>query len=617
MRSVPMPMVMFFIAPCLCLTSVASSALTVEELLDAMPADNADAATQRFEQAFDAGEPLVMALCARVTTSEAGVDPRVHYALNGLANHAARPGNDAVRTQLARWCEAALQQADAPETQQFFMGLLRVCGDARSVDALLPFACDNAACHDAIMTIEAIGGEAAVSALISLACDDNAAAIEAAQTALYHLRQRPAPHVETSLLDMEVRAAAVTPPSADTRARIAATCRETLAGNALSRPERMVALRALALSDGVNALPELLAAINDPDPHYWGAALDMARELAGPDVSRAFAQKGDQFPAIVRPQVVFMLGLRDDRPARKAVREAIDHEDIEVRLAAYTVITRQGLREALAPLARALGRAEDSNEINAIKEAMLRLPDPEVSDSAAKRLRRASAAQKAACLDIIAVRQAERHLDTVRACLEEEESQARRAAFNAIAAIGAPDDIEGLYGLLLAAPGNVDVAALRAAIIAIAKRNDAVDAVVVKAASLLETADATQARRVLGTLEALGGDAALAAAQQFTETALFGEQTDAEAAGVALEVFGLWQDPKATDILFALFTRIEDSETRLAALRQFTISVQRAISGAARQQALLEKAGELCLTDEEQALIAETIERIQPKDKTG
>ncbi len=617
MRNAHMSLVTLFIVACLCLTPVASSALTVEELLDAMPADNADAATLLFEQAFDVGEPLVMALCARVTTSEEGVDARVRYALNGLATHATHPDNVAARTQLARWYEAALQQADAHEIQQFFMGLLRLCGDTRSIDALLPFACDSAACNDAIMTIEAIGGEAAVSALMALSCDDNPAAMEAAKTALYHMRRQPAPHVANSLLDMDVRAAAITPPSDETRPRITATCREALAANTLSGPERVVALRALTLSDGVKALPELLAAMNDPDPHYWGAALELARALSEPDVSRAFAKQHDQFPATVQPQVVRMLGLRDDRPARKAVREAIDHEEIAMRLAAYTVITRQDVRNALPPLTRALRRAEGANEITAIKDALLRLPEPEVGDNAAKQLRQVSALQKAACLDIIAARQAERHLDAVRDCLEEEESQARRAAFSAMAAIGAPDDIERLYNLLLVASDNADVAALRAAITAIAKRNDAVDATVVKAAAMLETADATQARRLLGTLEALGGDAALAAAQQFTETALFGEQADAEAAGIALEAFGVWQDAKATDILLAFFPRIEDSGTRLAALRQFTISVQRAISGAARQQALLEKAGELCRTDEEQALVAETIERIQPKDKTG
>ena len=58
----------------LLLSAPIASALTVEEVLSAMPPDNAASASLLFDKAFEEGPALIKALCARITPSADGVD---------------------------------------------------------------------------------------------------------------------------------------------------------------------------------------------------------------------------------------------------------------------------------------------------------------------------------------------------------------------------------------------------------------------------------------------------------------------------------------------------------------------------------------------------------------
>lgn len=618
MKFFSLPPATLFVAIALIAASLPLSATTageVETLLDAMPADNPEEAARLFGQAIQAGRPLVHNLCDRIYQSAPAMDAHVQFALNGLTTYVARPGNEAERARLARWYEEALRPDGEPEAQRFIMSLLHICGDADSINVLERFARNDTVYSDAIQCITAIGGAPAVASLRALCADDNPDVAEAAMTALIHMGQHPPPYVEASVLGADIRAAAIKPPAPETRAGIGALSRDALGGDALSGPERILALRALVHCVGEDALPELLAAVDDPDPRFRGAALALARDISGVAISQAFSAGLTRFPEPVRPHVVHMLGQRNDATARKAVRDALADSQLETRLAACEVITRNGDLDVLASLIRALRRADTAAEVNAIKDAMLRLPEPDVSDNAVRLLRHAQPMQQAACLDIITARRAEQHLDAVRAHLDDEEARVRRAALDAMGAVGAPEDVQRLFTIMLALSANAEINAARDAIAAIANRTDTGTAAVEQAAVLLEEATAEDASRLLRTLSALGGETALEATKHVAEQSLFGEDANTEIGGAALETLGAWAGPAAAGILLEFIERIEDDDMRLGAVRQLTVSVQRAVSGTSRQLALLEKALVLCQTEEEQHLVKSTIERIRPKEE--
>ncbi|HDP35368.1 MAG TPA: hypothetical protein ENN29_09695 [Candidatus Hydrogenedentes bacterium] len=585
-------------------------AMTMEEALAELPAKDSAHGAELFERIASGDEALIVALCDSVRLWEEGANPKVPMALHGLATHVTHPEHGANRAKVARVIEGALNRTEGPELKRFFMNLLRVCGDASSLAAVAPYVCDTTLFEDAVYTVEAIGGDGALLLLENVACEDMPAAVRTAvDTALMRMRDTVMRDTDKTGLDAMILAAAAAPPAQGDSVRVAVLCREALGNNQLSDQARATALRALANTDASNILPDLIAAAGDASPLVWGQALQLAGTLPGEDASRAWVKQLPKLPAPVRPQVIFMLGHRDDNTARAAVREALAADALDLRLAAYETIGRHGGKRALTALGRAMGKAESATEVEAIKNAMLQFPEPDVSRIASKGAGRGGKLQRIAYLEIISGRCAKQQLRSVRQCLKDKEPQVRRAAFAALAAVGEQKDLETLFEHLLAEEDNAAMNAARGAIVDIADRYDARAATLKKIEGFFGDASLDIRTRLLKTLDAFGDANALDAVKQITEDALFGDLTDTRAA--ALETLGAWRDARACDILSDFFERLEDEETRMATLRQLLIAVPRTISDGAKQKARWARVEPLCRTDAEKQAVAEALEKIK------
>ncbi len=590
------------------LASSVAPALTVEELLAEMPAENSDHAARLFAHALTWDDAQLTALCDRVGPWEAGHDAEAALALHGLAQYVMRPDNSAHRGAVARLYETALARADHPDVQRFFMMLLQVCGDADTVAALAPYLCDHDVFDDAIQTLQSIGGAAATALLENADCGEMPDGFDTAvETGLMRMGDATAAAADAIGLDPLLFQAATMPPASDAASRVAALAREALRDNDHEPHVHALALRALTNAKGAAALPDLIDAAKSSERILWGAALQLAATLPGESVSSAWIQWLPDLPEAVRPQVVYMLGQRDDAASHEAVVAALTDESQALRIAAAETIGRIGGDPALAALERAMYDAEDTAEIDAVKQALLQYPAAAIAPIAARRALRGDPAQRIAYLEILAAQHADHKLDTVRTCLTDEELRVRRAAVNALADIGTAADMTLLFARLLEAPSGAEANTVRTALVTVADRHEARDVALAQLHALFGDADADGQARLLQVLGTLGDADALAAARGIVEKALFEAPTDEALAERALETLGTWPRTDAAHVLLDLLERVDDPEQRMTVLQRFMTAVSRTVSEDKDQAALLEKAVPLCRTEDEKAALEEAL----------
>jgi len=593
------------------------SALTVEELLAELPAKDSGHAAQLYEQLAAGDETVIIALCDRVSLWTQDADPKTPMALHGLANYVMRPGHGANRSKVARLYEAALGKAGDLNIKRFFMELLRVCGDDQTVAIVAEYLCDADLYEDAIITLEAIGGDETLKVLKLKRCPrmpkGHAVAV---RTALTRMCDKVILDKEAPKLDKRVRAAAATPPEPAEAERIAALCRKALNNTKLQPHVRAFALWVLVSIIGEAALPDMITAAETNEPTLWGMAMQLSETLPGIEVSKTWIRRFDYLPEPVRPQVIYMLGGRNDISAKAAIRRMLNSEQGDLLLAACDAVGRYEDKEGfMQSLEAAMFAAKSPKEVDAVKAAMMQFPEPGLSEVAARRALHGGLLQRVAYLNILASRHAEQHLRSVRKCLEDETPEVRRAALNALAVIGNQEDMDAVFEHLLAEEADGEANAAREALAAIADKRQIRPVALERIVNAFTNAGLDKQMRLLKTLGALGDKEALAEVGKIAETTLFGEGRNMDLGNAALETLGTWQDVRACDLLLNLLGRMETPEMRQAVVIQIIIAAPRVYSNPDNQIEFLEKAKAMLTEEAEQELLTAAIEKAQIEKK--
>ena len=214
---------------------------------------------------------------------------------------------------------------------------------------------------------------------------------------------------------------------------------------------RSAALGTLVDCQGKGVLPDVLAAVRDEDMAYRAAGLELAAAWEGARVSKKLAgcMKGASPEA--RAQIVSALGKREDKAARRAVIEAIEDDDAEVRLAALGVVSRFDRDDTVEAVMEALevaGEADSQEEVVAARDDLLRLPGEEVVEEAEDELPEMPASARVALLEILAARQSDDSIDDILAQTQADAEEVRVAAIKALGAFVTPDDLSTVIAVL-------------------------------------------------------------------------------------------------------------------------------------------------------------------------
>lgn len=592
-------------------------ALTVEELLTQLPAKDSAHAGELYEQIAAGDEAVINALCDAVSLWVEGANPKIPMALHGLANYVMRPECGTHRAKVARLYEAALNRTENLDNKRFFMEMLRVCGDTDTIGVLAEYLCNVDLYQDAIITIEAIGGEEALNVLKMKRCsrmpkEHNAAV----KTAILRMSNKVAVDKSRTRLDKRILEAVTTQPDPKNKKRVAELCRKAVANKNLAPHARALALRALVNIEGTAALPDLVSAGESGEPVIWGMALQLSETLQGDEVADAWVRRLPRLPEAVRPQVIFMLGCRNESKAKAAIRRALTDESIEMRLAACDAIGRcTDKMEFSATVERTMANAQSLKEIEACKTVLLQFPEPQLSETAARKVGYGGAAQQVAFLEILAARHGEQHIKAVRRCLNSEAPEVRLAAVKTLAVIGAPEDMTTLFALVISGSDDAMMDAAREALVALADRHALRPAILAQIEGVFATADPELKRRFMKLLSVLGGEESLGKMRGIAEGALFGEPRDEALGNAALETLGAWPEVPACDLLLDFLGKAQTAEIRSAIVKQIIIAACRVYQEPPKQVRVMEKARDLLTDTAEQQPLTDAIEKLKAERK--
>lgn len=272
--------------------------------------------------------------------------------------------------------------------------------------------------------------------------------------------------------------------------------------------QRLEATRGAILARQADGLALLLEQLRAGDKHAFALGLRVARELPGAAVTEGLVRALDQLPPARQPLLLRALADRPDAAVRPAVLQAARAGAPELRRTAVELLEHCGDATCVPVLLEA-ATAADRDLARAARTSLARLRAAGVDAALTEQLARASGAQRAVLLELCGQRRITAALPGVRQAVQDSDPAVRRAALQAVAALGGEPEVAELARLLQETTDAASRDELEGALIEVSSRVGAR-----AAARLLPlTRHAEPAVRITGihALASVGGAEALAA----------------------------------------------------------------------------------------------------------
>ena len=567
----------------------------VSEILVRFPAQSPVEKTSLAAEIFGLGEAGIMEVCHRLSPPGKADDSLARYALEAAGTYVMRPGGERYRSLYARAVSKALNGAPDPDVKIFLIGRIQLAGGAESLEPLSRFLSDQRLAEPSVQALLAIrapgtdkvllralghSGEAnaitflkalgelrireATGRIVPFASSQDEKIREAGLFALANIGD---PRTEFLLTRIDI--------ASSPRERASAASRYLLFARRLSEsgqksdalrigrsllakctgPDesqvRSAALTLLTQVSGKDSLPDLVEAMDSPDPAFRERALDLSLEIPGEDATAQWMAKAAEVSPEAHEQIIRMLGRRADRTALGFIKEGLKSDDKAIRTAAIdaaTWIAESDIAADLAPL----WQSAEEEEAQALEKAFLSFPMEVAVSEVVKAFDSASLPAKAAIIKILGERGAREHAGIVLVAAGNEDPNIRKKALAALEAVVRGEDLPLTIRLLQAAAERSEIGPLQNALAASAQQsNDRENMADLVIKALLE-ARGQKRIDLLRPLGRIGGEKALRAVVAETQS------TDPQVRSVAIYTLANWPEYKAAEELLKI-ARAEDS----------------------------------------------------------
>ncbi|HOC17079.1 MAG TPA: DUF1080 domain-containing protein [Vicinamibacterales bacterium] len=575
-------------------------ATKVADILALFPAGSGEDRDKLADQMIALGEPGLAEFTRRLAPAGSGDDTAVRYAVNAMAVHAARAGNEPKRAVAERALVTALGSATDVEVKTFLLSQLRVVGREAAVKAASPLLADAATVEPAtqllltvkgplartalaaaldkaqgparITIVKAIGELGAVEAnqkLLAFAADPDPAMRRPALAALARLAS---PRSFDALTGAATKAGFKYEPGNAIGSLLNYAARLGQTGNASTAEKvcrlvmrntdapgllgtRAAALAILADVRGPRALPELIAAVDHADVSYRHAALARAEKIRSAVAVNQWVAKAEKVDPVRRAEIVAMLGRQGDRRSLPFIRASLASADPAVALAAaegLALMEGPAANEALVGLLKSRSAADAQH----VADILLWTTDAKALDPLVPLLQSGEPAQKAAAVRVLGARGGSRFAAQVLPLASDANPEVRAAAYGALAGVAGPGDLPALLKLVDAAPDAQLARNAQRAVVASAEQVTPEEA---RARPIIAAMDgAVHPERLLEVLPQVGGKEALdAVVSRF-------EGGSGDTKGAAFRALVQWRGPEAADRLFAIVSAGEPAYRDMA-----------------------------------------------------
>jgi len=325
---------------------------------------------------------------------------------------------------------------------------------------------------------------------------------------------------------------------------------------------RIAAYRGLAKAERDDALPVLIPLLSDGNPDVRRGAATCLADIPGTDATRMFVSQLPSLSPDVQVVLIDALAARGDKVALPEVVRTASSDNEEVRLGALRALAVLGDSSNIDMLISAV------NESGRIGDTAVyslgRLRGTEIDTAL---VNRASASTdpdlKSKLIDVLATRHSGDALPALLEFAENDNSQVRKAAFRALAALAGPEDIQTIVSMLAVTDDPSDRRELERTLIAVLTRIDSHDAGIAAVTAGIETANSAGEASLLAVLGTLGGNRALQTVRGYLHN------PESSVKSAAIRAMGQWPDPTPASDLLKVAENDPDRSNHILALRGY------------------------------------------------
>ncbi len=229
------------------------------------------------------------------------------------------------------------------------------------------------------------------------------------------------------------------------------------------------ATRGAILARKSKGLPLLLTQLRSEDKAFLSIGLRTARELPGPEVSKALAEELARAKAERQPMLLLALADRKDPASLPTLLQAAQTGSQKLRLVAVSVLEQTGDPSVIPTLLKC-ATDEDSELSQAGVGALTRLAGADVDSNVMGRLEQASGKMRQVLIQISARRGIEKALPAILQCAQDPDAGVRSAAIQAVGTLGTAQQVPPLVQLLEKSQSEKDRAELETALVSVGGR---------------------------------------------------------------------------------------------------------------------------------------------------
>ena len=325
---------------------------------------------------------------------------------------------------------------------------------------------------------------------------------------------------------------------------------------------RWAGLTGLARCSPDEALPQLLAVLDDKDRELAGAALSLIAAMPGAKATTAMTARLD---AISPPGRVLLLGAlaqRGDRTAAGAVAKWLAGDDAAVQVAAIQATGRLGDEKNIAALAQIAASGKDPARA-AARDSLVRLGGEKTDAALIAQLARGPANVRVELIAAAVARRADGIVPALLSSASDAAPTVRAAACGGLAKLAGSGELARLVQMLAAAKTSADRTGIEQAMLSIARRAEDRSAAAKPVLAGLKSATSETSASLMRVLATLGGAEALEAVVARLHTP---EATVNEA---ALRALVNWPGPAACDPLLKIVRDSASKRDRILAMRGY------------------------------------------------
>jgi len=484
----------------------------------------------------------------------------------------------------------ALREALGTTRGKLLAGVIGSCGrkrDTKAVDAIAKFLDDS-------------DSDVAYAAAYALGKIANAPAAAALEKALGSAPAAARPMIaEGCLMCAESLAA-------DGKQDAAVAIYDRVGAADLPGRTRIAAMRGSILARGAKGIPLLVEQLKADSPQMLAAALRVAMEVPGAELTRAMAAQIPNLPEAKATLVMQALGNRGDVAALQPIMAIAQNGPAKLRLVAINTVG-QLADSSVVPGLFDIASGDAAELARAAQQVLAAIPGKETDDALLAKLKAQDPKVRRVALAILGQRRVAAFMPQLIAMVADQDQEIRTSAIKALGDAASINELPLLIKTLNQPRSDADMQAAEAALSSACVRLADPDACASKIIDTLPSAAGPRKAAFLRVLRSIGGAKSLDAVRAATK------DSDADVSDAATRVLCDWTSPAAAPDLLQLAKTSSNTRHQTLAFRGYVRLIASREVPPAQKITMCREARSLAKSDQEKRLVLGALSGIQNK----